>query len=369
MAEERMRVLDMVREGKITAEEGARLLEALNAATARPQAPRSSRVDDPVGSIVDTITEAISARDWRGFGKMWKEAWHTGTLAGLERRRRREAEGWELLAFSEGDRGTFELPDGARLIVESEAGGIDLVAGEGPARLDLDGEGAHDFGVYVARKGETVIVAAHKTAHEARMPRLVVTVPHHVAHVEAHTASGGIVAGGFRRPVTLRTAGGGIRVKEQGEGAVEARTAGGGIEVEGTPTSVTLHTAGGGIRFGGQTDALDAKTAGGSITIDGARLTSGEHHAKTAGGSVHVQLTPDSSVEIDAATGAGSIAVDLPGAEGEFGGTRFAPKYRGRYHGGAARLALRTVGGGIHVGLTKAEDGQRAAPPSDEAAA
>ena len=31
MAEERMRVLDMVREGKITAEEGARLLEALSA--------------------------------------------------------------------------------------------------------------------------------------------------------------------------------------------------------------------------------------------------------------------------------------------------------------------------------------------------
>ena len=41
MSEERSRILQMISEGKITAEEGARLLNALRGASAAPQPPRA----------------------------------------------------------------------------------------------------------------------------------------------------------------------------------------------------------------------------------------------------------------------------------------------------------------------------------------
>ncbi len=359
MSEERLRVLEMVREGKITPEEGARLLEALREGTREER--RRAREDDPIGSLVESVVEsvtgALSGKAWTGWKGSWAGAWHGGhfgSLAGLRRRQEREAEGWQFLALSEGDRGTFEVPEGARLAIESEAGGIEAKAVDGPARVDLEGDDFYNFAVYVARKDDQVVLAAHRTEPHARMPRLVVRVPRHVSHLSLQTAGGGLDVRGFSCPVELKTAGGGIRVRAHGDGALAARTAGGGIDVEGQPAQANLKTAGGGIHFRGLTGAFVAETAGGSITIDGARLLAGEHRARTAGGSIRVHLTPDSSVAIDASTTAGNISVDLPGVQGQFSGSRLSPKYQGTYNGGSASLELRTVGGSITVGLAEA---------------
>lgn len=365
MAEERMRVLEMVREGKITAEEGARLLEALRAAGGVGTAGQGSangpdggtggqgagRADDPLGSIAGMVADILQKGGWAGRG--WKGSWSTGPLAGLERRRQREAEGWEPVTLSEGDHGTFELPAGARLTVEAEAGGIEAREVSGPARLDLEGEGLSAFGVYAARKGDEVVLSSYRTEHFARLPRLLVSVPQHAGHVSLRTSGGGLHVHGLACPVTLHTSGGGIHIKGQGEGPVEARTSGGGIDVEGRPAAVDLHTSGGGITFRGSTRGLQARTSGGSITIDGARLTSGEHRLKTAGGSVRIRLAPESSVDLSAQTSAGHISVDLPGVQGEQSGPRISPRYRGRYNGAGARLEVSTAAGSVNVGLAE----------------
>src|SRR5579883_1528480 len=110
MSEERMRILEMIREGKITPEEGVRLLEALKGAageappgagaepgpTGEGRGPRGrwrERAEDPITAIVETVTDAVSevlsSRSWRGFGGMWRGSWSGGPLAGLERRRQR----------------------------------------------------------------------------------------------------------------------------------------------------------------------------------------------------------------------------------------------------------------------------------------
>src|SRR5262245_56341893 len=119
-----MRVLDMVREGKITAEEGARLLEALSAGTsaagtAGPAgaegAQRSSGApgpssppgpgwsgwsgDDPIGSIATTVVEMLQKS---GLGSWAKSGgWSGGSLQGKARRQQREAEGWEAVPLSD----------------------------------------------------------------------------------------------------------------------------------------------------------------------------------------------------------------------------------------------------------------------------
>jgi hypothetical protein len=345
-----MRVLEMVRDGKITAEEGARLLEAL-----KPAATSSGRMDDPVGSIVEAVTEAISKRGWRGWSHFG------GPLTGLRRKEERQTEGWEFVSLSDGDHGTFELGEATRVRLESEAGGIEAQAVDGAPRVDLEAADAYNYAIYVARKGDEIVVAAHRTEHDSRMPKLKVSLPKGIAHLSAKTRGGGINAHGFACPVALKTAGGGIRIADQGQGAVEAKTTGGGIQVEGTPNTIQLHTAGGGIVFRGSTNSLDAQTAGGGITIEGVRLTSGQHHAKTAGGGVRVLLTSDSSVSLDASTNAGHINVDLPGATGQVTGSRISPRYHGEYNGGVAHLELRTVGGSVSVGLAKDQAATEAA--------
>jgi hypothetical protein len=361
--EERMRILEMVRDGKITAEEGARLLEALQpkgTASAAETGLGGGRLgsDDPLGSIGEVVQQAIQSVDWKGMlgslGGSFGGSWSSGPLHGLERKREREQEGWEMLTLSDGDHGTFELRDGDELSVEHEGGPIEASAADGQARLELEGEGMHDYGVYVARKERRVVVACHRTAQIARMPRLKVSVPRGVAEVGLRTAGGGLTAEGFAIPVRLKTSGGSIRVRDQRAAPVEAKTAGGGIKVDGTPSRIDLHTSGGSVSFEGRTEAFDVKTSGGSVRIDGAHLTTGEHSAKTSGGSVRIGLTRESSVTVSAKTSAGGVSVDLPGAEGERGGSKVSPRYQGTYNGGAAQLNAATAAGSVNIGLSDA---------------
>ena len=373
MSEERMRILEMVRDGKITAEEGARLLEALQpkvGARSVSGAPGGAGgaggaaggwdYDDPVRSIAGAVAQAIQSGDWKGFMGQFAGSWSSGPLAGLERKQEREAAGWQFLTLSDGDHGTFELQSGDELLVEHEAGSIEASAGDGPARLELHGEELQGYGVYVARKEKQVVVACHRTANYARMPRLKLSVPRDVASLAQRTAGGGLTAEGFTVPLKLRTAGGSIRVREQTGAVVDAKTSGGSIKVDGTPARIDLHTSGGSIAFEGRTEAFDVKTSGGSVKIEGARLVGGEHHAKTSGGSVRVLLTRDSSVELEAKTSAGSMNVELPGAEGERSGSKVSPKYHGRYNGGSAKLSVTTAAGQVYVGLLGEEAAEAA---------
>ena len=371
MAEERMRVLDMVREGKITVEEGARLLEALKTEGAASGARSGGESgggkgwgDDPVASITTAVTELLersglgNLRNWTG-----GSGWSGGPLQGAERRRQRQEAGWTEVPLSEGDHGSFDLPEGARFRVETEGGAIEATAAEGnQVRLTLEGENLSGYAVYAARKGDEVVLCSYRTEHLARMPRLVVATPQGVAHLALKTSGGGLKATGFSCPVNLHTSGGGIHIREQGAGTVEAHTSGGGIDVQGRPAGLDLHTSGGGISFKGQTESLQAKTSGGSITLDGVRLTGGEHRVKTAGGSVRVRLTVDSSVDVSAQTSAGHLSVDLPGIEGEQSGPRMSPRYRGKYNGGNARLDLSTAAGSVSVGLVEAKAPEAKAP-------
>jgi len=365
MTEERMRILEMVRDGKITAEEGARLLEALQPKTS-PHSGGAGGVgagydqDDPVRSIASTVAQALQSGDWKAFMGQFASSRSTGSLAGLERKQERESDGWQFLNLSDGDKGTFEVQAGDELLVEHEAGSIEATAADGPARLALDGDETHGYGVYVARKDKQVVVACFRTAQYARMPRLKLAVPRDVASVSQRTAGGGLTADGFTVPVKLRTAGGSIRVREQKGASVDAKTSGGSIKVDGTLARIDLHTSGGSVTFDGSTEAFDVKTSGGSVRIEGARLMTGEHIAKTSGGSVRILLARESSVELEVKTSAGSLSVELPGAEGERTGSRVSPKYHGRYNGGAAKLSVSTAAGQVSVGL-KGEEAAKAA--------
>lgn len=272
-------------------------------------------------------------------------------MSGLERRREREAEGWQFLSLSEGDHGTFDLPAGVNVSVEHEGGAVEAKAVDGLARIDLEGESLHNYGVYVASKDGEVVIACHRTAPFSRLPRLALSIPRGVNAVALQSSGGSLTASDFAVPVSLKTAGGSVRVRDQREAPVDVKTAGGSIKVDGSPMHIALHTSGGSIRFEGVTAGLDVTTSGGSVHIQGARLTEGEHTVKTSGGGIHIGLLPESSVEIDARTSAGGLSVDVPGVEGERSGSRHAPRFHGRYNGGAATLNASTSAGGITVEL------------------
>src|SRR5438874_9587026 len=80
MSDERMRILEMVREGKITTDEAVRLLAAPKGAgsageTAPAGGEHSRHHVDPIGGIVDTVTEVLTGRGWPGFGRGWSGPW------------------------------------------------------------------------------------------------------------------------------------------------------------------------------------------------------------------------------------------------------------------------------------------------------
>src|SRR3954468_12390372 len=131
MSEERMRILEMVREGKITADEAVRLLEALKggggAGASSSAAGGESRRGggEPFRGMGEMFRDIFGEKgvfgDWGEWARPWEGGWRGhggwpgGGLRGQERRRQREAEGWQIGAFSEGDRGSFDFPEGAKL--------------------------------------------------------------------------------------------------------------------------------------------------------------------------------------------------------------------------------------------------------------
>lgn len=391
MSDEQMRVLEMIRDGKVTPEEGARLLEALRPGPRAADGRRgrlgesAAGVGDMVSRIVSGVMEAVSASG----------NWSVATLRGLERKREREETGWVDIPIDATDGDGFTLPRSARLLVESEGGGLEVVqeggvdtesasdAAEGRARITFEGEG-HNWDYYAKRRDDEHVVAVYRTENPARVPRMRLAIPP-VTDLRAHTSGGGVRVDGVTSPCDVKTSGGGITAERvagplaaktsgggitarQCTGALELKTSGGGITVEdatspveahtsggsvrvtGTPPRIDLKTSGGSIHFSGLTQSFDARTSGGAVTIEGARLLEGEHEARTAAGSLKLLLTRDSNVDIDASTTAGRISIELPGMHGETRGGFGGSRYTGIYGGGGAKLTLRTSAGSVYVG-------------------
>lgn len=411
MATERMRVLELIREGKVSVDEGVRLLEALEderepAQTAARERPfggdfvqeikanvgrviSEEAVEDlnkTVSKVVSAVTKTVGPRVRRD------AAW------GRRRREERLASGWQPLTAEDGQ---VPVSLAGRLLVESTGGGLVIVAQPAEAAPKADGSageadepaapaGADEGTPAVETPEATAWAEAGESAPEAsawaaataeQSSSEAAGQPGAIAAVEPLSEGRNWTWYALRRgadaiiaaypteaedrhvptlkvtvparlvEIAARTVGGDIEA-ECLDSPLDAQTRGGSIEInEHGRQPVVARTAGGNIAASGHPTQAKLRTSGGNIHFAG---NAQELDGKTAGGNLRLAGRVE---HFNARTAGGNIAIE--------GARLIEGTHRARAAGGrikvllaedsSVRIRAGALGGGIHVDLPAAE--------------
>jgi hypothetical protein len=267
MSQERMEILNLLRDQKISAEEAERLLKALDESDQRAPRPASEPGfgprEPPFGPREPHFGRHRMRRRERGFFGEIFEGIGTmvsgivgDSLFGLGLfEDERDLEPMSL------ENGGFELPQGMKLVVRSRGGDISLVPGEGSRGALLPGRNER---VRVLKGPDRIVLASNGS--------LDVQVP--------------------------ATA-----------GQLDVFSAGGNLRGSRLPCALFAKSAGGNIEMGALAKPFQLWTAGGNINLSLEASLSGDSRAETLGGEIEALLPMALNAQVDAET-FGEVRVD-----------------------------------------------------------
>jgi hypothetical protein len=303
MSEARKEILRLIAEGKVTPEEGDRLLRALDEAAADGRR-------DPAGSA----PEGGPARGGRfadGIAQMLEEVGET------VRRAVEDAVGSAQRAFDE-HRSTTEA-------VEVRDGGFAIPAG---ARLKV--QQALRISLGGGSKGDNVILRTVSGA-DVRVIR--------GEAIEAHRNGSDYVLtwakGNLELEVPRNLAG------------LDVRCMGGDLEVHDFIGPMSMETMGGELRVLSPRAPFRFRTLGGRIRIADCDLRDGAAVISSTGGDVAIELSPSASITVHASTLGGMIDAPPEAMRDEQGRTRRRAVCV--FGQGAAELRIDTLGGDVRI--------------------
>jgi len=319
LEEERKMVLQMLAEGKISAEQAAELLRALG-----DSATSGEVADDmPSGSVSDSVREAV-----RRAREAAREAAHTAREEARRardgarqaaREARRQVTGFDvdlggIGAFVEGlvNRITQDFSPFGYRWEETYDGNFDAE----PVQLDVNtNNGSIHLHSWTLSTYKIVLHVQAGGADEAearRRAQEAIRLEHGAAGITLRVNDGWASRVGAAVELYL---------PEGPEYRLKAVTGNGSIHLEsGRFASAWLRTGNGSVHSSATVGDLDANTGNGSIHA--AARSSGQWNLATGAGSVHVDSSGlgDTAVEVNASTAAGRVQVDIPGASTNQGG-------------------------------------------------
>ena len=157
--------------------------------------------------------------------------------------------------------------------------------------------------------------------------------------------SGGIRVEGCDGAIKVDTSGGGIEVTGGG-GSLEGETSGGGVTVRNFGGPVSVETSGGAMTIENVNGKVKASTSGGPIDAVLPSPIPGDVTLSTSGGGVTVKVPGNAVFDLDAETFGGGVRCDLPvTVQGKIENGRL----KGSVNGGGPAVVLRSSGGPIHI--------------------
>lgn len=385
MTDERMKVLTMLEQGKITATEAASLLEALNKARPEPVREMASQVGpvlDKMGQMFDQIPEQVASEHLPKIGKGVGRA--VEVLSGFLN------QGLGLLESHLQPTFTFEQTLGWEDLTDITCLDVHNVRGT----VRVLGEDREDVSVRVVAHiaGETPEAAQ---AYFAEHPAVLHREGGQLRLETPTLLSGNKALGFFQRnrfdfecrvprhllPVVTNVSGDIHLDGLQFKGTGRLKTISGDLRIQGVAGDLSLNTVSGDISLIGATGFADGKTVSGDVSLrDGVASGSlstvsgdlevsgrlaGELRLKTISGDVElraettfpvsanstsgdlkVQLLPGSAGYVDASTRSGDLELSLTLEEALLG-KRHA---KGKLAGGTAPITLSSVSGDIQLG-------------------
>jgi len=295
MTEAEMRILEMLAQHKITAEQAGRLLEA---------------------SAEGEVTElgADAQRTMTKLGQMLARGLGAGKREGSWTEAREEA--GERIERAE--RG-FEMPPESALVVTVKDGSVKVVQQKQGDRASLRSSGD---GVSMRRAGRQYFLDVKGSPEEVELD-----IPP-VKSLTVDVAGGRAVLAEVKADSTVRLKGGSF-VSRGFAGNLSGKCLGG-----------SMHVA-------GKVRGIDLKCMGGSVTVGELVIVQGEHRIKTMGGSVSLGVSRQASLKMRTKTLGGNVTTDIPAMRRNEGVRSSVSEYK--VGAGAAVLNVKALGGNVDV--------------------
>jgi len=245
-----------------------------------------------------------------------------------------------------------------RLLVRTVTGAVNVVAVEGPTRLEVTeiegpplkvslegGELTVTYDDLVWKDFQWKSLPAIINRWRAKRRAVVSLTVAPGTRIELGTASSETVISGISGPVTVHSANGAITLVRL-TGPVEANTVSGNVQAQEVSGDLKVNTVSGELTvFEGTSDKLKANSISGAMTLDLA------HHAATSvsltnvSGEVAVRLPAPTDAQVRANTTSGDLSTAFD--ELRVGGTWGAKQVTGTLGKGTGTLKITTVSGAV----------------------
>jgi hypothetical protein len=295
MDEERTKILGQVAEGEITAEEAARLLDAIE--TDRQDENKTQdgfgEGDEETVIIDHSVTEVKRSFDVQQAGRLTVE-----TDIGSIKVKTADDDTVRVRIDVE-----HEEDHRDELKIRIHNNGKDLHI---KGKLTKEGDrpwGKRDSGIHAKYH----LTVPRKYDVDLKSSGRRISVDSLEGEVLSKTSGGSLNMGNIKGPVIGKTSGGSISL-EGCVGTAEVKTSGGGIKIGKVDGEVVAHTSGGPISIDKACGNVIAKTSGGSINVN---EVLGGIEAKTSGGSVSATQSKQPEHDCMLSTSGGSIGVRL----------------------------------------------------------
>jgi DUF4097 and DUF4098 domain-containing protein YvlB len=212
----------------------------------------------------------------------------------------------------------YKVDSGARLSLDNENGGVEILAWE---KNEVDVNGAKyassetqlkDIQIETTATPTLVTIRTLRqhTLHGNSGARYTIRVPKHMIMDRIHSTNGSITVEGVSAPVSLESTNGALHFRRI-EGRIEGRTSNGTIELSRCEGDARLNSTNGRIEGDLEYGVVDARTSNGDIELRLAKLD-GKGSLRTATSNGRIEVTLDAGHDLTASTSNSSITVYLP---------------------------------------------------------
>ncbi len=296
MSGERRKILEMLADGQIHADEAERLLRAVAEGEGAIASAKAT-----IAKLGDVVSEAVS-----------------GALEGVGDRVDGDDAGEPVEGAAEG----FAMAPDSQLNLRVRGGSVKLTQAPEGTPATIKSHSAKD-----------VTVKQDGNAYSVRVGRKADGVTIVIPPIES---------------ISARVNGGEVKLRGVTASSTSARVNGGNIAVVGCDTALSARCNGGNVRVEGRVCELDLRVTGGSVDVSGMAISTGAHRIKVMGGNVDVKASADASVLVHTKVFGGAVSSDLPVEdETKVSGGQMSATYR--IGGGDATLDIRVFGGKVKL--------------------
>ena len=301
MDEEKRKILQMLSEGKISAEEAEELLEAL---------------EESKKNRIPGVAKEEPERRWP-----WdREGWPFG----------KKRPKWALIR--EGGLFTGKVPfqgSTERTIEVSEGTELQITVGGGDLKISRSQD--PELKLRAALYRCKIDKDERRVEISAGGADLELEVPPAISALRLTSGGGDISVEGVSLSLKAKVRGGDFR-GAQLEGAIEVHATGGDVKLENVDSP-----------------ALEVASHAGDIDVTMGTVKDGRLNLRSLGGDVSLKLSPDSAFDVQIETLGGEVHTDLPLEVAEKRKHRLRHRLKGSLGGGGAQISLTSQGGDVSL--------------------